>query len=240
VRPASAVLLAAGRGLRQRPYTDTTPKPLLPIGGRNSLDFTLTAAARAGVERVCIVTHHLEQKIWDYVGDGAAWGLEAAFCHQPELRGSGDALWAILNALPGWVRHDEPVLVTATDYILPESALADLVAAHTENGCNITVSLKECPPEELSVRSSVELGEGWRVRRVVEKPAPGQAPSRYTGALIYILPPAIWDVLPRLEPSPRGELELPSAVNMLLESGMAAYGLLQLTPQEWEPEMMKK
>ncbi len=66
----SAVLLAAGRGKRQRPYTDVTPKPLLEVNGRATLDFVLRAVAKAGVERVCIVTKHLEEKIFAYVGDG--------------------------------------------------------------------------------------------------------------------------------------------------------------------------
>ncbi len=237
MKPTSAILLAAGRGKRQRPFTDRVPKPLLPIGARNTLDFTLAAAARAGIERVCIVTHHLEEQIWAYVGDGARWGLQAVFCHQPGMAGSGDAVRTVLDALPGWIRREQPLLVAATDYILPENALADLVAAQAESGCDLAVSLKECPPEELSARSSVVLEPGWRVRRVVEKPAPGEAPSRFTAALIYILPPRIWEVLPLVPVSPRGEVELPSAVNLLLESGSTALGLLQPTPGEWQPEM---
>jgi NDP-sugar pyrophosphorylase family protein len=152
------------------------------------------------------VTHHLEAQIRSFVGDGAAWGTETDFCHQAVLRGSGDGLLSVLTTLPGWIDRSAPVLVTATDYLLPENALADLVAAHEGQGCNITVSLKECPPEELSARSSADLDENWRVRRIVEKPAPGKAPSRYTAALIYILPPEIWMRKPQLPPG--GELEI--------------------------------
>jgi NDP-sugar pyrophosphorylase family protein len=236
MKPTNAVLLAAGRGKRLRPFTDQTPKPLLPVSGSNSLDMTLRATKRTGIQRACLVTHHLETQIRSFVDHGSAWGLEVVFCHQAELLGSGDGLLSVLRTLPDWIDYSAPVLVAATDYLLPKNALADLVAAHEAQGCDITVSLKECPPEELSTRSSVELDESWRVRRIVEKPAPGEAPSRYTAALIYVLPPAIWDVLPSLQPSPRGELELPTAVNFLLETGMMAYGLLQPTPAEWSPE----
>ena len=52
----SAVLLAAGRGKRQRPYTDVTPKPLLEVNGRPTLDFVLCAVAKAGVEASINVT----------------------------------------------------------------------------------------------------------------------------------------------------------------------------------------
>jgi NDP-sugar pyrophosphorylase family protein len=238
MRPTSAVLLAAGRGKRQRPFTDQTPKPLLPVGKSNSLDMTLRATERAGVRRVCVVTHHLEAQIHSFVSDGFDWGMQAAFSHQAALHGSGDGLLSVLTSLPDWVDRSAPVLVTATDYLLPENALADLVTAHETQGCDITVSLKECPPEELSARSSVDLDQTWRVQRIVEKPAPGEAPSRFTAALIYILPPEIWVVLPDLKPSARGELELPAAVNLLLESGMTAFGLLQPTPGEWSPDLM--
>ena len=196
MKPTSAVLLAAGRGKRLRPFTDRTPKPLLPVGKSNSLDMILRAANRAEIGRICIVTHHLEEQIRSFVDDGSAWGARADFCHQDDLRGSGDGLLSVRNHLPGWVDRSAPVLVTATDYLLPENALADLIAAHEVQGCDITVSLKECPPEELSARSSVAIDESWRVRRIVEKPSSGQAPSRFRAALIYILPPEIWDALP--------------------------------------------
>ena len=53
----SAVLLAAGRGKRQRPFTDVTPKPLLALHGRPTLDYVLRAVSKAGLERVCLVTN---------------------------------------------------------------------------------------------------------------------------------------------------------------------------------------
>jgi NDP-sugar pyrophosphorylase family protein len=231
-------LLAAGRGKRQRPYTDATPKPLLPVHGRPSLDFTLTSAARAGIQQACLVTHHLEQQIWDYVGDGSVWNLSAVYCHQPQLAGSADALRAIWEARKEWIPREEPLIVSATDYLLAENALADLVTAYTESGCEIAVSLKLCPPGELSSRSSAELTPDGRVRRIIEKPAPGQAPGPYTAALIYVLPPAIWEYVLRLEPSPRGEFELPMAVDQMLLDGFSAVGLVQTAPAEWSPEML--
>src|SRR5258706_8303496 len=114
----SAVLLAAGRGKRQRPYTDVTLKPLLEVNGRATLDYVLSAVAKAGVKRMCIVTNHLEERIFEYVGDGSKWNLSATFAHQNELNGNGDALLAIPKE---WIQ-DEPVMVIATDYILEENS----------------------------------------------------------------------------------------------------------------------
>ncbi|HET9912710.1 MAG TPA: nucleotidyltransferase family protein [Anaerolineales bacterium] len=229
----SAILLAAGRGKRQRPYTDSTPKPLLPVRGRPTLDYVLTSVKRAGVERVCIVTRHLEEQILEYVGDGSQWGLEAAFAHQSELRGSGDALMSVPRE---WIRT-EPVMVTATDYVLRENDLLELVQAHEANRVDITMSLKQCPVEELMARSSVDVDPDWRVRRIIEKPTRDEIMSPYAASILFILPPQLWEYLARLQPSPRGEIEMQAAVQMMLENGFTACGLLQPVPEEWDASL---
>jgi dTDP-glucose pyrophosphorylase len=225
----SAILLAAGRGKRQRPFTDVTPKPLLEVNGRATLDYVLTAVARAGIERVCIVTKHLEEKIFEYVGYGSKWNLSTTFAHQNELHGSSDAMMSVPQ---GWT-HGESVMVVATDYIFDENDLLELVEAHEIYGAEITMSLKECPVEELASRSSVEVDSRWQIHRIIEKPRPEEIMGPYAASVMFILPSVIWEYLPRIEPSPRGELELQSAVNMMIQDGYKAYGLLQHAPQEW-------
>jgi UDP-N-acetylglucosamine diphosphorylase / glucose-1-phosphate thymidylyltransferase / UDP-N-acetylgalactosamine diphosphorylase / glucosamine-1-phosphate N-acetyltransferase / galactosamine-1-phosphate N-acetyltransferase len=232
----SAILLAAGRGKRQRPHTDVTPKPLLPVRGRPTLDYVLRAVARAGVERVCIVTHHLEEKIFAYVGEGSKWDLDVTFAHQNELNGSGGAL---LSVPEDWIRQ-EPVMVAATDYILAEDTLLQLVEAHRQHGADIMMSMKECPVEELAARSSVQVDSGWHVKRIVEKPAPDEILSPYAASVLFIFPPAVWDYLQKIHISPRGEMELQSAVQMMIDDGYQVYGFLQPAPQEWTPELIKK
>lgn len=225
----SAILLAAGRGKRQRPYTDEIPKPLLPVRGRATLDYVLTAVRRAGVERVCIVTHHLQEKIIEYVGDGSAWNVDVAFAHQSQLRGTGDALLSI----PGeWIR-EEPVMVIATDYVLQENDLVTLVQAHKSYQADITMSLKECPLEELVARSSVGVDADWRIRRIIEKPGREEIMSPYAASILFILPPQLWSYLSQIQPSARGEIEMQAAVQMMIEDGFQAFGVLQPAPEEW-------
>jgi dTDP-glucose pyrophosphorylase len=225
----SAVLLAAGRGKRQRPFTDQIPKPLLQANGRATLDYVLTAVLRAGVKQVCIVTNHLEEKIFEFVGDGSKWNLKVTFAHQKELRGSGDALMSVSHQ---WIR-DESVMVLATDYILEENVLLELVKAHEQYGAEITMSLKECLVDELMVRSSVKVDSDWRVKQIIEKPKRDEILSPYAASVIYIFPHEIWNYLPRIKPSVRGEIELPDAVQMMIEDGYKAFGLLQSAPKEW-------
>ena len=230
----SAVLLAAGRGKRQRPYTDVTPKPLLEVNGRPTLDFVLRAASKAGVERVCIVTNHLEEKIFAYVGDGSKWNLSASFAHQSELRGNGDALLSVPHS---WVR-DEPVMVVATDYILDEDSLLELVQAQEKHAADIVMSLKECPIEELAARSSVDVDSDWRVKRIIEKPKREEIMSPYAASILFILPPQIWDYLPKVKPSERGEIEMQAAIDEMIRDGLKAVGVLQSAPEEWKAPLL--
>jgi dTDP-glucose pyrophosphorylase len=226
----SAVLLAAGRGKRQRPFTDEMPKSLLQTNGRATLDYVLTAVMHASVKRVCIVTNYLEESIIEFVGDGSRWNLNAIFAHQNELRGSGDALMSVPYR---WI-HDEPVMVLATDYILEEDALLNLVKAHEQHSADITISLKECSVEELMARSTVAVDLNWHVKRIIEKPSRNEILSPYAASVMYILPPAISSYLPRIKPSVRDEIELPDAVQMMIEDGYKAFGLLQPAPKEWD------
>ncbi len=228
----SAVLLAAGRGKRQRPYTDFTPKPLLEVNGRATLDFVLCAVEKAGLERVCIVTNHLEEKIFDYVGNGSKWNLFAEFAHQSELHGNGDALMSVPH---GWIK-DEPVMVVATDYIMKENSLLELIQARETYQAEIVMSLKECPIEELTARSSVDVDSNWRVRRIIEKPKREEIMSPYAASILFILPPQIWKYLPRVRPSERGEIEMQSAIDRMIQDGFKAVGVLQPAPDEWNPE----
>jgi NDP-sugar pyrophosphorylase family protein len=225
----SAVLLAAGRGKRQRPYTDVTPKPLLEGNGRATLDFVLCAVAKAGVERVCIVTNHLEEKIFEYVGNGSQWNLSASFAHQSELRGNGDAL---MSVPPSWIQA-EPVMVLATDYILEEDALLELVQAQDKYQADIVMSLKKCPIEELTARSSVDVDANWRVKRIIEKPKREEIMSPYAASILFILPLQIWDYLPKVQPSERGEIEMQAAIDRMIRDGIKAFGVLQPAPKEW-------
>ena len=230
----SAVLLAAGRGKRQRPYTDVTPKPLLEVNRRATLDYVLTAVTKAGIERVCIVTNHLEEKIFEYVGEASTWKLAVTFAHQAELNGNGGALVSVSKE---WLK-DEPVMVIATDYILEENSLLELVEAHQQHNADITMSLKECPVEELLSRSSVDVDSDWRVKRIIEKPKLEEIMSQYAASILFIFPSAIWEYLPKIKSSARGEIEMQSAVQMMIEDGYKTYGLLQPAPQEWAPELI--
>jgi NDP-sugar pyrophosphorylase family protein len=235
-KATTAVLLAAGRGKRLRPYTDRMPKPLLPVDGRATLDYVLTSAANAGIKTVCLVTHHLSEQIEAYVGDGSAWNLTAVTCLQSEMAGTAHALQEAVTAHPALFTKEEPFILTATDYILPPDYLANLVTTHQENGADLTISLKELRPEEILASSSVRFKQNGTIGKIIEKPKVEEINSPFSASLTFILPGAILGYLPRMQPSPRGEYEIQGVINQLLEDGFTACGLEQETPPEWNVE----
>jgi NDP-sugar pyrophosphorylase family protein len=236
-QPALAVLLAAGRGKRLRPYTDHVPKPLLPVDGRPLLDHTLAAMSAAGIKHACLVTQYLAKQIEAFVGDGSRWGLDTLFCRQSPLLGTAHALQTAVSAYPQFFAHGGYFLLTATDYIWPENYLQDLVEAHIRSGADISISLKRMPGVDLSARSSVAFDAQGGIAGIVEKPAPGQAPSAYVASLTVVLPTAVSHYLAEMQPSPRGEYELQTLINQMMADGYRAQGLDQPPPDEWQPHM---
>jgi MurNAc alpha-1-phosphate uridylyltransferase len=96
-----AILLAAGRGERMRPLTDTTPKPLLLVRGKPLIAWHLEALARAGVREVVINTAWLEERIVDALGDGTRFGLAIAYSREGRDHGGAlETAGGLKKALP--------------------------------------------------------------------------------------------------------------------------------------------
>jgi NDP-sugar pyrophosphorylase family protein len=198
------------------------------VNGRPTLDYTLTSLRQAGVQHVCLVTHYLADQIEEYVGDGAAWGLQASYYEQATMRGTADALKIALDFVT------TTCYVLAADYVLPADYLQILKEAYEAGGTPLGVALRPMPAAESSQRSSVRFEENGRILEIVEKPAPGAAPSRIGASLIYIVPPAIRAYLAQPPLSERGEYELPTIINQMIRDGYAITGCLQAPPPEWQ------
>lgn len=94
-----AMILAAGRGERMRPLTDTIPKPLLPLAGRPLIEYHLRALAAAGVREVVINHAHLGHRLEDALGDGSRWGLAIAWSPEGEALETGGGIFRALPLL---------------------------------------------------------------------------------------------------------------------------------------------
>ena len=99
-RPRVAMILAAGRGERLRPLTDTTPKPLLTVHGQPLIERHVVNLVRAGIERIVINLAWLGKQIGDYLGDGARYGATIVYSEeQPQALESGGGIFRALPLL---------------------------------------------------------------------------------------------------------------------------------------------
>ena len=197
-----AFLLAAGLGTRLRPLTDTTPKCMLPIGGRPMLDIWLDEFDRAGVDEVLVNLHHLPDVVGDHIA-GRTAPPKAGMVFEPELLGSAGTLLA--NRW--WVDGEDMFLACYADN-LTDFDLRSLIDTHVRHDAIATLAVFHSP--NPSAGGVVELGPAGRVTGFVEKPA--QPVSDLTNAGMYAFHPRVLDEIPDKRPSDIGYDLLPALV----------------------------
>lgn len=214
-----AVILAAGAGTRLRPLTERLPKPLLPIAGTPILETLLRGLAGAGVAEVRVVIGHLGALVRRFAGDGRRFGVAVSYTEQVPPRGTADALRQVGDFL------DDTTFVLAGDTALTPAHLTRLRDFHLEHDADATLCLKAVPAELLARTSAVAVAADGRILDLVEKPAPGEEPGPLAAAMVHVHTPLLLDYLGRVGPSPRGELELTSAIRAMLADGRRVLGL---------------
>ncbi len=111
-----ALILAAGRGERMRPLTDTTPKPLLRAGGKRLIEWQIEALVRAGIRAIVINVAHLPEQFDSALGDGRRYGAALRYSREGESADDAlESLGGIVKALP-WL-GDVPFIVTSGDIV---------------------------------------------------------------------------------------------------------------------------
>ena len=113
-----AIVLAAGRGKRMRPLSDTCPKPLLAVRGRRLIEWHLEALARAGVREVVVNTDWLEEEIVETLGDGSRWGIAIAYSREGRDHGGAlETAGGVAKALP---LLGDPFWIVSADVWVPD------------------------------------------------------------------------------------------------------------------------
>ena len=180
--PVHALVLAAGLGTRLRPLTDTTPKCLVPIGGRPLLSYWAESMADAGVTRARINTHTHPEQVRNYLAAHNAGGgvpvLEETY--EPKLLGSAGTV----AANPDLADGASAVLIVYADN-LSDVDLSGLLASHREHGDPATMLLFHAAnPRACGI---AELDAEGRIVEFVEKPT--EPRSDLANAGVYVLTP---------------------------------------------------
>ena len=196
-----ALILAAGRGERMRPLTDTVPKPLLRVRGKPLIEWHLEALAQGGVREVVVNTAWLEEQFPAALGDGGRWGLVIRYsCEGRDHGGALETAGGIRKAL-SWLapRGDEAFWVVSGDIYMPgfrfDAALAEDFGAGTDLGLLWLVA-----NPGFHERGDFDL-EGRRLRR-----GAAGATHAWTYANVALLRPALVAGLGYGQPAPLGPL----------------------------------
>ena len=241
----TAVIPAAGLGTRFLPTTKAVPKELLPLLDRPLIQYGVEEAVEAGIERVVIVTSpgkdaleryfnpdpELERRLTDSGDDDHARQIsrlaslaEFSYVVQEEPRGLGHAVLTAKHAV-----GQEPFMVILPDDVIwPASDAGPRMMEVYDRFNSAVVAVEEVPLEAVSAYGVIDPEamdtQVYRVRGLVEKPDPKDAPSRLAIVGRYILTPEIFECLERTPPGAKGEIQLTDGMALLLEEqAMYAY-----------------
>ena len=183
---STAMILAAGRGERMRPLTDTLPKPLLVAGGKPLIVWQIESLARAGFREIVINAAHLADKLIEAVGDGSRYGVRIRWSREPApLEPAG----GIATAMP--LCPEGPLLVIAGDVYtrFDYASLRPVADAMALDGASPRVHLVMVPNPPYHPNGDFAL-EGERIH--------WDGPSRVTFGSIAVYDTALFRELPRM------------------------------------------
>lgn len=233
-----AVFPVAGMGTRFLPATKAVAKELLPVVDRPLIQYAVDEALEAGIEQMIFITGRGKNAIEDHFD--IAFELEvmqkrrgkdlsalegtrlapgnAVFLRQQEPLGLGHAIWCAREIV-----GNEPFAIILPDEFMHgapgRGCLRQMVDAYEQTGGNLICAL-EVPMEETAAYGVLDPGKSdgvlTEVKGLVEKPAPGTAPSNLIVAGRYILQPEVMKVLETQEAGAGGEIQLTDAMAAMI------------------------
>ena len=184
--PVDAVLMAGGKGMRLRPLTENTPKPLLKVGDKPIIEYNIDRLAKVGVENIYLSVNYLGEQLEEYFGDGSAKSLNIGYIKEEKPLGT---IGSVL--LVDEFEHDEIIIMNSD--LLTNIDFADFYKTFKESGADMAVA---ATTYHVDVPYAVlEADETQQVKSLKEKP-------RYTyfsNAGIYLLKKKLLEMIPKGE-----------------------------------------
>lgn len=205
------IILAGGSGTRLYPITIGVSKQLLPVYDKPMIYYPLSALMLAGIREIAIITTPQDQDQFQRtLGDGSHWGLALTYIVQPSPDGLAQAYILAEDFLAG-----KPSVMVLGDNIFFGHGLTQLLAEASMQGTGATVfGYRVSDPERYGVVSFDATG---RVESIVEKPPRPLSDYAVTG--LYFMDGTAPAKARAVPPSPRGELEITTLLEMYLAEG---------------------
>ena len=216
------VILAGGSGTRLHPLTRITNKHLLPIFDRPMVTYAIEALVKAGITEIMVVTGGTHAgEFLRLLGNGHEYGIDRLFyAYQERPGGIAEAL----GLAERFVEGDRVVVMLADNVVEQSLRPAAINFGDQDKGARILLS----PIEEAAHLRHLgvpELDDQGRVAQIIEKP--DDPPSAFGVTGIYFYDSTVFDVIPTLTPSGRGELEITDVNNWFVSQQTMQYDVLE-------------
>ena len=182
-----AIILVGGRGMRLRPLTIHTPKPIVPVLNQPLLLYQIKLLKRFGITDICLSSFYLPQKLRDILGSGEQWGVQLKYVLEEFPLGTGGAA---RNAFDHGSR--EATIVFNGD-ILTCLDLAELLRFHQEKRSQATLVLT--PVEDPTAYGLVETDSTGQIESFLEKPSEEEINTNNISAGTYVFEPEVFDLI---------------------------------------------
>jgi glucose-1-phosphate thymidylyltransferase len=203
------IILHGGHGTRLRPLTHTGPKQLLPIANKPMSQYCIESIKNAGIDEIAIIVGGIgANKVKEYYKNGEDFGVKFTYISQDYPKGIAHAIQLCKNFV-----NNEKFLVFLGDNIIQKKI--DHIAEKFKNS-DSDASILLCEVDNPSRFGIADVKNG-EIIKIMEKPK--EPPTNLAVTGIYFLTPKIFDVIERLKPSWRNELEITDALQMLLQEG---------------------
>ena len=237
----SAIVPVAGHGTRLLPATKSQPKEMLPVARKPIVQYVVEELVQNGVQDILFVTGRNKSSIENHFDHDPELfrtlenkrelqneidfrELQAKFFYtrQRMQKGLGDAILCG-ESFAG----EDPFVVALGDSILGIHANSKVVTKMAEvfenRRASCVIAVEEVPREETRhygiIRPDETDGDVMRIVDLIEKPAPSEAPSNLAIAGRYVFSPLIFDLIRRLSPDKRGEIQITDAIRLMCEEG---------------------
>jgi glucose-1-phosphate thymidylyltransferase len=204
------IILHGGYGTRLRPITHTGPKQLIPVVNKPISQYVLENLVEAGTNEIAIVLGDINpQQVKEYYGNGEKFNARITYIHQGEPKGIAHAI-KLCKQFVG----SNLFVVYLGDNLLKGGIKTYIQTFRNSNYDAMILLCQVKNPQKFGV---AEFDKNGKLIRLIEKPK--HPPSNYALTGIYFFKPIIFDMIEKLKPSWRGELEITEAIQLLLEKG---------------------
>jgi len=204
------IILHGGHGKRLRPLTHTGPKQLIPVANKPISQYVLEDLRDSGITDIAIVMGDIyPEKVKEHYEDGEKFGVDIAYIYQREPGGIAQAV-GLCEDFVG----DSPFVVYLGDNLLKGGVrkFVEEFEGSKYDGMILLCEVKN--PQQFGV---AEFDKNGKLIKLIEKPK--KPPSAYALTGIYFFRPIIFEMIGKLKPSWRGELEITEAIQLLLDGG---------------------